>query len=643
MSVIHKQFLLSGGVVMENDLYQKKYLQLLSDKYQSAQATCSEIINLQAIMSLPKGTEHFMSDLHGEYEAFYHILNNCSGVIKEKVALLFKQSLKKSERQELCTLIYYPDEKLKLLKKEHKVNREWYLITLKRLIELTSLLSSKYTRSKVRKALPKQFGYIIDELLHSKDSKDNNIIAYHGNILETIITIDNGDAFIKELVELIKRLAVDHLHIVGDIFDRGSRADSIIDLLIDYHSLDIQWGNHDILWMGATAGNKASVATVVYNNLRYNNHAILENGYGISLRKLISFANRVYGEYNNVIDPVIKTIAVIMFKLEGNLIKRNPEFEMSERLLLDKIDLNTGTVTVGGSEYILKDKVLLTIDSDNPYQLTEEEQEIIDELTDSFMNSIRLKRHIDFLVNAGSVYKTYNNNLIYHGCVPLTDDGNFKAVKILDQVVQGKDYFDYIDETVRKAVSEQVSYKYIDVMYFLWCNILSPFSGRVCKTFERLFIEDSRAHHEPTNYYYRYYNNERECNMILHEFGLYSSRTHIINGHLPIRAKDGENPLKANGKLIMIDGGFCRAYHEKTGIAGYTLIYNSHGLRIKAHSSFDSKEKVFNENMDIISESNIIETTNERLMVKDTDNGKQIKELIDNLMNLLILYKNRMI
>ena len=310
---------------MENDLYRHKYLQLLSDKYQSIQDTCTEIINLQAIMSLPKGTEHFMSDLHGEYEAFYHILNNCSGVIKEKVDLLFKQTLKKAERQELCALIYYPDEKLKLLKQEQKDNREWYLITLNRLIELTSLLSSKYTRSKVRKALPKQFGYIIDELLHSKDSKDNNIKAYHGNILDTIINIDNGDAFIKELVELIKRLAVDHLHIVGDIFDRGARADSIIDLLINYHSLDIQWGNHDILWMGAASGNKACVATVIYNNLRYNNHAILENGYGISLRNLISFANELYGDYDNVIDPVIKTIAIIMFKLEGNIIKRNPE------------------------------------------------------------------------------------------------------------------------------------------------------------------------------------------------------------------------------------------------------------------------------------------------------------------------------
>lgn len=629
--------------MMENDSYQKKYLQLLSNKYQSVQATCSEIINLQAIMSLPKGTEHFISNLHGEYEAFYHILNNCSGVIKEKVGLLFKQSLKKSERQELCTLIYYPDEKLKLLKKEHKVNREWYLVTLNRLIELTSLLSSKYTRSKVRKALPKQFGYIIDELLHSKDSKDNNIKAYHGNILETIIAIDNGDAFIKELVELIKRLAVDHLHIVGDIFDRGARADSIIDLLIDYHSLDIQWGNHDILWMGAASGNKACVATVIYNNLRYNNHAILENGYGISLRRLISFANDLYGKYDNVIDPVIKIIAVIMFKLEGNLIKRNPEFVMNERLLLDKINLESGTITIDDHQYLLKDKILLTIDVNNPYQLTREEQEIIDELTNSFMNSIRLKKHIDFLCTKGSVYKTYNNNLIYHGCMPLTKDGNFKAVKILGRLVQGKVYFDFIDEIVRKVINEQVSYKYIDVMYFLWCNILSPFSGRICKTFERLFIEDSSVHLESTNYYYQYYNNEKECNMILHEFGLYASRSHIINGHLPIRAKDGENPLKANGKLIMIDGGFCKAYHEKTGIAGYTLIYNSHGLRIKAHSSFDSQEKVFNENKDIISESKIIETTNERLMVRDSDDGKQIKELVDDLMNLLILYKNGML
>lgn len=628
---------------MENDLYRHKYLQLLSDKYQSIQDTCTEIINLQAIMSLPKGTEHFMSDLHGEYEAFYHILNNCSGVIKEKVDLLFKQTLKKAERQELCTLIYYPDEKLKLLKQEQKDNREWYLITLNRLIELTSLLSSKYTRSKVRKALPKQFGYIIDELLHSKDSKDNNIKAYHGNILDTIINIDNGDAFIKELVELIKRLAVDHLHIVGDIFDRGARADSIIDLLINYHSLDIQWGNHDILWMGAASGNKACVATVIYNNLRYNNHAILENGYGISLRNLISFANELYGDYDNVIDPVIKTIAIIMFKLEGNIIKRNPEYMMNERLFLDKLNLVDGKVMIGEHSYSLKDNLLLTINSNNPYQLTKRENEIIDELTNSFMNSIRLKKHLDFLCNKGAVYRTYNNNLIYHGCMPLTQDGNFQAVKVLGKVVQGKAYFDFVDEVVRKVINDQVNYQYIDLMYFLWCNLLSPFSGRVCKTFERLFIEDSSAHQEPTNYYYEYYNNEKECNMILHEFGLYSNRTHIINGHLPIKVKDGENPLKANGKLIMIDGGFCKAYHEKTGIAGYTLIYNSHGMRIKAHSSFASKEKVFYENKDIISESKIIETTNERLMVRDTDAGKQLKRLVDDLMNLLILYKNNRI
>lgn len=628
---------------MENDLYRHKYLQLLSDKYQSIQDTCTEIINLQAIMSLPKGTEHFMSDLHGEYEAFYHILNNCSGVIKEKVDLLFKQTLKKAERQELCTLIYYPDEKLKLLKQEQKDNREWYLITLNRLIELTSLLSSKYTRSKVRKALPKQFGYIIDELLHSKDSKDNNIKAYHGNILDTIINIDNGDAFIKELVELIKRLAVDHLHIVGDIFDRGARADSIIDLLINYHSLDIQWGNHDILWMGAASGNKACVATVIYNNLRYNNHAILENGYGISLRNLISFANELYGDYDNVIDPVIKTIAIIMFKLEGNIIKRNPEYMMNERLFLDKLNLVDGKVMIGEHSYPLKDNLLLTINSNNPYQLTKRENEIIDELTNSFMNSIRLKKHLDFLCNKGAVYRTYNNNLIYHGCMPLTQDGNFQAVKVLGKVVQGKAYFDFVDEVVRKVINDQVNYQYIDLMYFLWCNLLSPFSGRVCKTFERLFIEDSSAHQEPTNYYYEYYNNEKECNMILHEFGLYSNRTHIINGHLPIKVKDGENPLKANGKLIMIDGGFCKAYHEKTGIAGYTLIYNSHGMRIKAHSSFASKEKVFYENKDIISESKIIETTNERLMVRDTDAGKQLKRLVDDLMNLLILYKNNRI
>lgn len=629
---------------MENfykeSIYEEKYFELLRSQFPTIQDASSEIINLEAILSLPKGTEHFMSDLHGEYEAFYHIIQNCSGVIKEKVDLLYKDTLKQSERQELCTLIYYPEEKLHMLKKEHRLNHEWYRVTLKRLIELTTLLSSKYTRSKVRKALPKQFGYIIDELLHSQDSQDHNIKRYHRNIIESIISIHNGDAFIKELVELIKRLAVDRLHIIGDIFDRGARADSIIDVLMNYHSLDIEWGNHDILWMGAARGNKACVAAAVYNNIRYNNHSILENGYGISLRKLMNYARELYACSDNAIDPVIKTIGVIMFKLEGQLIQKHPEFLMNNRLILEKFDLKSGTVTIANQTYVLKDRYLLTIDTMHPYELNQQEEDIINDLVHSFQNSLRLQKHIDFLCQKGSVYRTYNNNLLYHGCIPLTADGNFQSVQFFGQQLQGKKYLDFIDALIRKVVLTDSYEKYLDFMYFLWCGELSPFSGRICKTIERLFIEDETAHLEPSNPYYHYFNYEKECDMILHEFNLFSSSSHIINGHLPIKVKDGEKPLKANGKLIMIDGGFCKAYQKKTGIAGYTLIYNSHGLRIKAHSPFTTRKQACLENKDILSDSKIIETNIRRVMIKDTDDGKVLNDTVKQLKKLLSFYFN---
>lgn len=618
--------------------FEKKYFDLLKKQYPTIQDASTEIINLEAILSLPKGTEHFMSDLHGEYEAFYHIVNNCSGVIKEKVNLLYKNELKEYERQELCTLIYYPEEKLNMLKKENKVHKDWYRVTLKRLIELTTLLSSKYTRSKVRKALPKQFGYIIDELLHSQDSQDLNLKRYHAYIIDTIIDIHNADAFIKELSELIKHLAVDHLHIIGDIFDRGDRADSIIDLLMNYHSLDIQWGNHDILWMGAAKGNLACIATVIYNNLRYQNHTILENGYGIGLHRLINYANDLYACSDNAIDPLIKTIAVIMFKLEGQLILRNSDFQMSNRLLLEKLDLEKGTIIIDNQTYRLKDKHLLTIDPQNPYQLNFQEEMIINDLLYSFQNSIRLKKHIEFLCEKGSVYKSYNGNLLYHGCIPLTEDGNFQSINLCHQQLQGKKYLDFIDHVVRQVIYGEPKEKYLDMMYFLWCGELSPFSGRVCKTFERFLIEDSLAHVEPTNSYYHYFNYEKECNMILREFNLYNSHSHIINGHLPICVKNGETPLKANGKVIMIDGGFCKAYQKKTGIAGYTLIYNSHGLRMKAHGRFESREKACIENKDIVSDSKIIETYKNRICVKDSDNGKIIQSTVKQLRKLLSMY-----
>lgn len=618
--------------------FEEKYFQLLKSQYPTIQDASTEIINLEAILSLPKGTEHFMSDIHGEFEAFYHIMNNCSGVIKEKVDLLYADQLNADDRQELCTLIYYPDEKLMMLKKEKKLHKDWYRITLIHLIELTTLLSSKYTRSKVRKALPKQFGYIIDELLHSRDSQDLNISSYQNHIIDTIIDISNADAFIKELVELIKHLAVDHLHIIGDIFDRGDRADGIIDLLMKYHSLDIQWGNHDVLWMGAAKGNQACIATVLYNNLRYHNHAILENGYGISLRKLITYANDLYACSENAIDPVIKSIAVIMFKLEGQLIMRNPDFQMQNRLLLEHLDLNHGTITINHQTYQLKDKHLLTVNISHPYESNYQEQEIIDNLVEAFQNSMRLQKHIQFLCQKGSVYKVYNGNLLYHGCIPFQEDGNFASIKLCHHRLQGKKYLDFIDSIVRHIMYDKNQSQYLDMMYFFWRGELSPFSGRVCKTFERFLINEEAAHCEPSNPYYHFFNYEKECNMILHEFNLFSPYSHIINGHLPIRVKNGETPLKANGKLIMIDGGFCKAYQKKTGIAGYTLIYNSHGLRMKAHGHFENRETACLENKDITSKSQIIETYQKRMTVKDSDNGKMMNDKVKQLKRLLSQY-----
>ncbi len=618
--------------------FKNKYFDLLKKQYPTIQDVSAEIVNLEAILSLPKGTEHFMSDIHGEYEAFYHILNNCSGVIKEKVDILYKEKLNENERQELCTLIYYPDEKLNELKKEQQLSREWYRIILQRLIELTTLLSSKYTRSKVRRALPKQFGYIIDELLHSLDSQDHNIKRYHSNIIDTIIDIHNADAFIVELSKLIKHLAVDHLHIIGDIYDRGSSADGIVDLLMQHHSLDIQWGNHDILWMGAAAGNKACIATVLYNNLRYNNHMILENGYGISLRNLTNYARDLYLSCENKIDPVIKTIGIIMFKLEGQLIMNNPDFQMDNRLLLHQLDLKKGIIEIDHKTYQLKDHQFLTIDPLDPYKLNDQEEMIMNELVNSFQNSIRLQKHIRFLCEKGSVYKKFNGNLLYHGCIPLLDDGNFQTIHLCQQSLSGKKYLDFIDQVVRQAIFDKSNSKYVDMMYFLWCGDLSPFAGRTSRTFERFLIDDSSCYIEPTNPYYHYFDYEEQCEMILREFNLHGPNSHIINGHLPIKVKNGESPLKANGKLIVIDGGFCKAYHSKTGIAGYTLISNSRCLRIKAHGRFESQKKACSENKDIISKSKMIETYEHRLMVRDSDNGKVLNETVNQLKNLLSMY-----
>ena len=622
----------------------ERYLELLAEKYPTEQAVSREIINLTAILSLPKGTEHFMSDLHGEYEAFCHILNNCSGVIREKVDLLFGETLSDFDREEICTLIYYPVEKLELVRKEGKNNEEWYRATLGKLIDIARLLSSKYTRSKVRKAMPKEYAYILDELIHVQKDEDDNQVVYHRNILDTLLELDNADEFIEVLAGLIKRLAVDHLHIVGDIFDRGACADRIMDLLMQYHSLDIEWGNHDILWMGAAAGSKACIATVVRNNLKYNNTKILENSYGISLRNLALFAEKIYPN-EEPMKAALKAISVMLFKLEGQVILRNPDYNMTDKLLLHKVNVEKQTVEIDGIEYAIKEEAFPTVnfdsgDIEDVYQLSEEEDQVMEGLRMAFVNSIRLRQHIDFLYQKGSMYRIFNGNLLYHGCVPLDESGNLEGVAFGKKRYHGREYLDYAERIARRAWSKDARQKDRDFMWYLWCGRKSPLSGRNIKTFERTYVLDENTWFEQSNPYYKFYHEEKVCNMILHEFGLYSESSHIINGHTPVRTSKGEHPVRANGKLLVIDGGFCKSYHKTTGIAGYTLIFNSHGIRIKSHQPFQSVYAALTENKDIESKSELVETESERLMVRNTDNGKKIKEDIEGLKMLLRAYRS---
>jgi len=620
------------------ELNDKKYLGLLAEKFPSRQAVCREIINLNAILNLPKGTEHFMSDLHGEYEAFYHILNNCSGVIREKVNLLFQDTLTDHEQQEVCTLIYYPREKLALLKKKGVLREEWYRMVLSQLIEVAKLLSSKYTRSKVRKAMPQEFAYIIDELLHVQKDEDDNQVLYHSKIIDTILDIEIADEFIVSLSSLIKQLAVDHLHIVGDIFDRGPYADKILDLLQKYHSLDIEWGNHDILWMGAASGNCACIANVICNNLKYQNTEILESGYGISLRSLALFAARTYHAEKNAMDAALRAISVIMFKLEGSLIMRHKEYGMDDRMFLHKMDLKNGKVITDGQEYELNCVDFPTLDRNHPYELSQEEAVIMDELKASFLNSVRLQSHIRFLYEKGSMYRVYNGNLLYHGCIPMDETGNFEGMRMDGEIYQGKTYLDYADKMARRAYYSRNDQHAKDFMWYLWAGRKSPLCGRNLKTFEHTFFTDKSTWHEETDPYYKFYHEEKTCNMILHEFGLFDAMSHIINGHTPVKTVEGEKPIRANGKLLVIDGGFCKRYHETTGIAGYTLIYSSHGLCLKAHQPFESVYHALTENKDIESDTYFIETEKSRVMVRNTDRGREILDYIEDLKQLLGSY-----
>ena len=615
-----------------------KYLTLLSHQFPNQQAVFTEIINLQAILNLPKGTEHFMSDLHGEYEAFMHILNNCSGVVREHVDEIFGDELTSEQKGELCTLIYYPSEKIARVRAARLDSPSWYKENLNNLIQIARALSSRYTRSKVRKAIPQDYAYIIDELLHTHPDENNYRVRYHERIIDSILETASADDFIRSLSALIKRLAVDHLHLVGDVFDRGGGAAKIMDSLMEYHSLDIQWGNHDILWMGAAAGEPACIVSVLRNNLRYDNYEILENDYGISLRELVAFADRTYRE-NDGRSPLIKAINVLLFKLEGQIIARHPEFDMEDRLLLDKIDVDRGTVSIAGTEHALNTRDFPTLDSAHPYRLTEDEQRIVDKLVYEFTSDDRLSRHVEFLYSHGSIYLARNGNLLFHGCVPMNEDGTFSSMNCMGTWRAGKDYLDFCDRIARKAWRDR-NQEALDWMWYLWIGFKSPISGRVVKTFERSYIDDRSTWEEPMDPYFELTHDIYACDAIMREFGLMPGYGHIINGHTPVKTKKGEQPIRADGRLLVIDGGFCRAYHPKTGIAGYTLISSSRGMRLKAHEAFKSVEEALTRNADIQSETNRFDIATRRLMVSDTDTGEVIRGQINDLRLLLDAYRN---
>ena len=616
-----------------------KYLSLLSQQFPSQQAAFTEIINLQAILNLPKGTEHFMSDVHGEYDAFMHILNNCSGVVREHVDLIF-EDMTVQERADLCTLIYYPREKIQLVREARKDSPTWYKTMLDQLIIVARKLSSRYTRSKVRRAIPHDYAYIIDELLHTHPDENNYRVRYHERIIDSILETDSTEDFICSLAELIKRLAVDHIHLVGDIFDRGGGAAKIMDRLERCHAqrLDVQWGNHDVLWMGAAAGEPACIVTVLRNNLRYGNYEILENDYGISLRGLVAFADRTYAA-GEEISPLIKAINVLLFKLEGQIIQRHPEFDMVDRLLLDKIDHDAGTVEIDGRAWPLVTNDFPTVDPSDPYALTDEEREIVDKLVSEFTGSDHLQRHIGLLYSQGSMYLVRNDNLLFHGCVPMNEDGTFSAMNCMGTWRSGRDYMDFCDSIARRAWRDR-DRDALDWMWYLWIGFKSPASGRLVKTFERAYIADKSTWKEPMDPYFTLTEEAGPCDTVLREFGIYPGGGHIINGHTPVKTLAGEQPVRADGKLLVIDGGFCAAYHPATGIAGYTLISSSRGMRIKAHEAFRSVEDAIVRNVDIQSETTSFEPHEQRIMVSDTDTGDEIRAQISDLRQLLDAYRS---
>lgn len=639
---------------------EKKYLERLSELYPTISSAATEIINLQSILNLPKGTEHFLTDIHGEHEAFFHVLKNGSGSVKRKIDEVFGNTLSVKDKKALATLIYYPKEKMKLVEKTEENMDDWYKITLYRLIEIIKRVAEKYSRSKVRKALPSDFAYIIEELITEKaDLADKE--SYYAEIVNTIIRLDRAQAFIIAMSELIQRLTVDHLHIIGDIYDRGPGPHIIMDRLMKYHSVDIQWGNHDVVWMGAAAGSRACIANVIRNCARYANLDILEDGYGINLLPLATFANQTYhddpcarfklrGEtdYNELeVETDIrihKAITIMQFKLEGQIILENPEFGLDDRNLLHKIDYEKGTITIDGKEYELLDKNFPTIDPDNPYALSEEEEDIMERLAKAFLGCEKLQDHARLLLTKGSLYKVYNGNLLYHGCVPLNEDGSFKEVTLYGQTYHGKALYEKLDSYIRKgffAVDKNDRKKGKDIMWYIWLSPDSPLYGKdKMATFERYFLAEKETHVEKKDAYYHLIENEHVVDSILTEFGLDVNESHIVNGHVPVKKIKGEKPIKCNGKVLVIDGGFSKAYHGQTGIAGYTLIYNSYGMILVAHNPFESAEKAILDESDIHSESMTVNRTMYRKFVGDTDAGQEMKETIKDLEKLLEAYRS---
>ena len=643
---------------------QLRYLQLLSQQYPTVQAASTEIIRLQSILNLPKGTEHFMSDIHGEYDAFLHILNSCSGEVKEKLKEIFGNSLSQRDRNDLATLIYYPKGKLELVADTEEDMEEWYRITIHRLVQVCRYVSIKHSRNYVREQMPEDYRELLDELIHVRD-EDGSKRYYFENLIDTIISIGQAASVIQAICTTIKALTVDQLHIVGDIFDRGPRADIVMDSLMKCRGVDIQWGNHDILWMGAASGSRTLVATVLSNSIRYNNLDVIETGYGISLRPLSIFANEVYRdcdiscfgikmtnldakqytEKDKLLSArMYKAITMILFKLEGQKVLRRPEYHMEDRALLHRINYENKTICIGGVDYPLLDCDFPTVDPENPYELTAEESHVIDQLTESFRHSEKLQKHTRFLYSKGSLYKTINGNLLFHGCIPMTAEGGLQKFTISGEELSGKAFMDYADKTARQAYytkrgTEERVFG-MDFLWWLWAGRNSPIFGRDrMATFERRFVDNEVAQAEPKNPYFTFYHDPEICQMLLKEFGLEGAHCHIINGHVPVKAKKGESPIKGGGRLVVIDGGFSKAYQPTSGIAGYTLTFGSRFLRIVAHQPFAGKQYALQSNADIDNESDIFERMEVRLKVADTDEGKELQTRVDDLRDLLDAYR----